>query len=61
MLHTIFPNHPLKYKRDFRTIRNLVDRATLLSDTWFHKKNIDTVKNVLLNNYFSSHMINTYD
>ncbi|XP_050458275.1 uncharacterized protein LOC126855029 [Cataglyphis hispanica] len=53
-----YSNHPFKYK--LNTIFNLVDHAILLSDDQFHGKNIDVVKQILLNNCFPTHVINRY-
>ncbi|KAL6418590.1 hypothetical protein ACFW04_011984 [Cataglyphis niger] len=53
-----YSNHPFKYK--INTIFNLVDHAILLSDDQFHGKNIDVVKQILLNNCFPTHVINHY-
>ncbi|KAL6418952.1 hypothetical protein ACFW04_014162 [Cataglyphis niger] len=53
-----YSNHPFKYK--INTIFNLVDHAILLSDDQFHDKNIDVMKQILLNNCFLTHVINHY-
>ncbi|KAL6418382.1 hypothetical protein ACFW04_012167 [Cataglyphis niger] len=53
-----YSNHPFKYK--INTIFNLVDHVILLSDDQFHDKNIDVVKQILLNNCFPTHVINRY-
>ncbi|KAL6421189.1 hypothetical protein ACFW04_013742 [Cataglyphis niger] len=53
-----YSNHPFKYK--INIIFNLVDYAILLSDDQFHGKNIDVLKQILLNNCFPTHVINRY-
>ncbi|XP_077276910.1 uncharacterized protein LOC143905375 [Temnothorax americanus] len=53
-----FSNHPFKYKVNI--IRNLVDRATLLSNARFHSNNISIVRNILLNNCFPIDVVNKY-
>ncbi|KAL6421570.1 hypothetical protein ACFW04_014304 [Cataglyphis niger] len=53
-----YSNHPFKYK--INTIFNLVNHAILLSDDQFRGKNIDIVKQILLNNCFPTHVINRY-
>ncbi|XP_024892886.1 uncharacterized protein LOC112468084 [Temnothorax curvispinosus] len=53
-----FSNHPLKYK--INTIRNLVDRAILLSDVRFHKSNLIEIKKILSNNCYPIKLINKY-
>jgi predicted GIY-YIG superfamily endonuclease len=45
-----FSSHPYKYK--LNTIISLVDHAILLSDERFHRENLVTVKEILLNNCF---------
>ncbi|KAL6433470.1 hypothetical protein ACFW04_006535 [Cataglyphis niger] len=51
-----YSNNSFKYK--INTIFNLV--AILLSDDQFHGKNINVVKQILLNNCFLTHVINRY-
>ncbi|XP_011883882.1 PREDICTED: uncharacterized protein LOC105571024 [Vollenhovia emeryi] len=53
-----YSNHPIKYKTNI--ITNLVDRAILLSDERFHDSNIDTVKDILKNNCFPTHIIDKF-
>ncbi|KAL6421510.1 hypothetical protein ACFW04_014281 [Cataglyphis niger] len=53
-----YSNHSFKYK--INIIFNFVDHAILLSDDQFHGKNIDVVKQILLNNCFPTHVINRY-
>ncbi|XP_024872108.1 uncharacterized protein LOC112454769 [Temnothorax curvispinosus] len=53
-----FSNHPFKYK--INIIRNLVDRAILLSDTRFHKNNLSEIKKILSNNCYPNKVINRY-
>ena len=53
-----FSNHPFKYKTNI--IRNLVDRAILLSDACFHNSNIIEIKKILQNNCYPWRMINKY-
>ncbi|KAL6416968.1 hypothetical protein ACFW04_014762 [Cataglyphis niger] len=53
-----YSNHPFKYKLNI--IFSLVNHAILLSDDQFHGKNIDVVKQILLNNCFPTHVINHY-
>ena len=53
-----FSNHPLKYK--INIIRNLVDRAILLSDVRFHKSNLIEIKKILSNNCYPTKLTNKY-
>jgi hypothetical protein len=53
-----FSNHPDRYK--FNIITNLVDRAILLSNPCFHKSNLRTIKEILVNNGFPFEVINKY-
>ncbi|XP_071582050.1 uncharacterized protein [Temnothorax nylanderi] len=50
-----FSNHPPKYKNN--TITSLVDHAILLLDKQFHNSNIETVRDILINNCFPEHVI----
>ena len=51
-------NHPLSLKKNI--VFNLIDRAILLSDKRFHKRNISRVTAILIENSYPPDFIKKY-